>query len=702
MWKRLALSVTVLDVALVFLGLALFLSCSRVDEAPVDEALVGEAAVEAGNRRVILPPGLTLDSVVNPARDLDRETLYSWVDRRTRELHVALFYRDEPEPDLELVAPDGQVITATAVDSYDNVSFYRNDSIPKPQVYFTIHKPMSGKWIAKVDGQALLPAGKGYHIMFSKNPSNPLLLVPDVQLTEDHGYASVLLAAIAGNREEYADLTLRAAWRSESSPEWRWLRFTNDGRGQDDKADDPVFTSVAWPTQKIEDVIVIAFLTGTREGERFERKAEFAEAFGPVDLPELRAGGTYVFVQPNLKTGGDVRGEPFRLVSKDRRFLTIESPQRTGDETLVPLAGFIDAGSFLKIEPASRAERKALVKAIKDHAANDPCLSFASSAQRSGEDPWGQSVLLQARAEVGSECLSNLISNPEYPPNLNDIHGKKGLLSQLINLRSFSSRSKRGRVDESVPSRLLLAAGYAELVDGTFALWTGDMAQISIPETVTRHGVPKGSAVVSITKDGMLRVGTHRYMSSPLDRANLADFLRSWRKSANEAATQYSPRPTPSATIHIAGDNGLTIDGQPIEIAGTAERLQRIMPSGSTAAIRIQAAAPARYGVLVRLLDHLSRHFPNAQVMLSDPQPDLGAAIVLTPQRPDQPSMTFKLGRDIPWSTTWDVLAAVATEGIGSVVFLTWQEIPDDRVLPPGTFPGGLPGGLHYRVALKP
>ncbi len=691
MWNRRVLAVTVLDVALVVLSPALFLSCSRVDEAKV----------EAGDRRVIVPPGLTLDWVVNPAKDLDRETLHTWIDRRTPELHVALFYRDEIEPDLELVAPDGQVITATAVDAYDNVSFYRNDSIPKPRVYFTIDKPMSGKWIARVDGQPLLPAGKGYHIMFSKDPSNPLLLIPDVQVTEDHGYASVLLAAIAGKREEYADLTLRAAWSSESSPEWRWLRFQNDGRGQDDKADDLVFTSDAWPTQKIEDVSVIAFLTGTRGGERFERKARFSSAFGPVDLPELRAGRTYVFVQPDLMTGGDVRGEPFRLVSMDRRFLTIESPQRSGEETSVPLAGFIDAASFLKIEPASRAERKTLAKQIKDHAANDPCLRFASSTQRSGEDPWGQSVLLQALAEVGVECLSDLISNPKYPPNLNDIHGKKGLLSRLISLRSFSSRRKR-RVDESVPSRLLSAAGYAELVDGSFALWTGDMAQISIPETVTRHGVPKGSAVVSITKDGALRVGTHRSISGALNPANLADFLRPWRKSTYEAVTQNTPRPTPYATIHIAGDNGLKINGQPIEIEGTVEWLKRIMPADSIAAVRIQAAAPARFGVLVRLLDHLSRHFPNARVILSDPQSDGSAAIVLTPERLDHPSMTFKLGRSIPWSTTWEVLAAVATEGIGSVVFLTWLEIPDDRVLPPGTFPGGLPGGLHYRVAMKP
>ncbi len=366
-------------------------------------------------------------------------------------------------------------------------------------------------------------------------------------------------------------------------------------------------------------------------------------------------------------------------------------------------------------EPASRsrigAARPTAEPAKKSSPPADPragqrkSTDFASPAD---PDPWSESKVSEA---VGNRDLENLdrhLQSGLTEPNLRDLHGSDGALARLAVL-SARRRGPESMLD-AVRDRILELAGYGELRDGRYLFQLMDLTRTRLPKTAARAGIPPSSGVVSITDYKRLRVTDGTYLSTPIRVDDLGRFAT--RLSARGAPTETVSRTLPAdwggtrqgLDLQLT-EHGLRAGGKPV----AADMVLDLPGSGLAPAedpiLTVRWGPGSLYGDLVAVIDRLlaaelADRFRLALVALEDVEPTAPQALVLSfgSEGLVSPALAVKSDVKVPVAFVSGVLREVGLAGCRSLVFVTELEMPQNGEVAPGTFPGGMPGGISAEL----
>jgi hypothetical protein len=232
-----------------------------------------------------------------------------------------------------------------------------------------------------------------------------------------------------------------------------------------------------------------------------------------------------------------------------------------------------------------------------------------------------------------------------------------------------------------------------------------DRTALELPQAVTRRGIPRLAAVISLGTQGVLRVSTGTEMSLPVATdEEVRLFIAGVAADAPEligkpgpAAPAVSCEPDPGAPVLIvAGQQVFTADEpigldpppDPSTIAGFEE--------ASSVQVFLEPSA-SLYGGLVNALDLIGRIDGGPdKVSLCTPNGDgLHLRVVGASEPPPPATVVLKIDRSVPSERVEELLRWLHESRIGSATLLTELRDTGQKA----TYPGALPGGIELRLA---
>ena len=146
-----------------------------------------------------------------------------------------LTYGRNPEPSMEIIRPDGRVITASMANDRD--IFYTRDTSVGIK-YFTVTKPLPGQWTVRVNNRTTLPDTSYRIAYFSNSPFR--FTVNANRRTMMTGSTATITAQLSGAGSEIGNRRVWASYRNASNQEVS-IPMNDNGLNGDTRANDGVF-----------------------------------------------------------------------------------------------------------------------------------------------------------------------------------------------------------------------------------------------------------------------------------------------------------------------------------------------------------------------------------------------------------------------------------------------------------------------------
>jgi pimeloyl-ACP methyl ester carboxylesterase len=146
-----------------------------------------------------------------------------------------LTYGLNPEPSMEIIRPDGRVITASMANDRD--IFYTRDTSVGIK-YFTVTKPLAGQWTVRVNNRTTLPDTSYRIAYFSNSPFR--FTVNASRRTMMTGSTATITAQLAGAGNDITNRRVWASYRNASNQEVS-IAMNDNGLNGDTRANDGVF-----------------------------------------------------------------------------------------------------------------------------------------------------------------------------------------------------------------------------------------------------------------------------------------------------------------------------------------------------------------------------------------------------------------------------------------------------------------------------
>jgi hypothetical protein len=263
---------------------------------------------------------------------------------------------------------------------------------------------------------------------------------------------------------------------------------------------------------------------------------------------------------------------------------------------------------------------------------------------------------------------------------------------------SFPELKPAGPEDEK-------AAGREDSTEGPYRLELDvDRTPVDLPQTVTRRGIPRQSAVISLGTQGIFRVSSGTEMSLPV---STYEEVKLFMEQVAADATEFLGEPSPP---EVSCDRGpdtpalvvvdrAYVNDEPIDPAAPPDR-DAIAGAGANSSIRIALEPFSLYGGLVEALDFLGRIDGGPdEVRVCTPS---GAGLYLRIAAATEPvppaTVVVKVDRNARSEHVHKLLSTLSESRISSVTLLTALRVVDQKVSPTA-YPGDLPGGIELRLA---
>lgn len=220
-------------------------------------------------------------SFASRSRNLTEVGNHNWIDCHTHSSSFVLEYGDNPTPELQLVSPTGQIISAA--DEDDESIFYLHN--PELNImFFTINQPDAGKWDVLVNGQTTLP-NEDYKLSFPMDVENrnstTIRDTTTLALSGIFRDSLILETVLEDNSISTSGVRVFGdAYAGSGIPQK--IEFNDDGEGADSLAGDQIFTAIFYP-DSIGAYTIVTDIIGKMSGCNFIREG----ALDVIVLPAL-------------------------------------------------------------------------------------------------------------------------------------------------------------------------------------------------------------------------------------------------------------------------------------------------------------------------------------------------------------------------------------------------------------------------------
>lgn len=269
----------------------------------------------------------------------------------------------------------------------------------------------------------------------------------------------------------------------------------------------------------------------------------------------------------------------------------------------------------------------------------------------------------------------------------------------------------------SIPENLLQPAGgedvkpagREDIAEGPYRLELDvDRTVLELPQAVTRRGIPRLAAVISLGTQGVFRVSTGTETSFPVSTneevrlfiSGVAAEVPEYIGEPGPAATTESCEPEPGTpALIVAGHQVLTND-EPIDLDAPPDP-DSIAGFGAASSVQILLEPSASFhGGLVNALDLIGRIDGGpSEVSLCTRDGDGQYLRVVGASEPPPPAtVVLKIDRRVQSERVEELLHWLSESRISSVTLLTELRVVDQKVSPTA-YPGALPGGIELRLA---